>query len=420
MIVWSLVLRIVLDASFIFFVISKIWDYAGFQLAIDPLRYAESLLAYIIFLPAIPNRLHRPSDLLLLLLVFGLILPSSSLYGLTDCDRGSFLLLNGAAWLVLLSRAVVPTVSIGIIRNGPLVVITLLLVLAILTTGWMLQAGGLSQFNLRFDKVYEIRRTVPAELSSGALPYLIGWCVKVVGPSLIAICLWQRRYCTAAFAIALQVLWFALTSHKAVLFYPMYVLFLWARFRSRGALWVVPAAVSGVVVVSLLMASISLDVWSASLFIRRSMFVVAQTAFQWFDFFETKPLLLWSYTFGAAFADYPFELNPERVVGESLGKDANVNTSFIAYGYAQAGIAGIVIYACLVGLLLRIIDSVAARGIPVWLATAIMITPMHALLLASDLPTAVLSHGIALSLVVLLLIRSEREYRVLGRFDAKE
>ena len=158
---------------------------------------------------------------------------------------------------------------------------------------------------------------------------------------------------------------------------------------------------------SLLMASISLDLWSASLFIRRSMFVVAQTAFQWFDFFETKPLLLWSSTFGAAF-------------GESLGTDANVNTSFIAYGYAQAGIAGIVIYACLVGLLLRIIDSVAARGIPVWLATAIMITPMHALLLASDLPTAVLSHGIALSLVVLLLIRSEREYRVLGRFDAKE
>lgn len=397
-------MRLLLDASFVLH-IAKVYSYAGFRLHVDIARYLESWFAYLVVLLVAPKYLRRPSDLLVLLLLFGMVAPASSLYALVGLDREHFLLLNATIWTVLLLRKG-PTFSIAMIRRGPPVAIILLTGMAIATTAWMIQAGALSHFNLRFDKVYEIRGSMSAELRRPPLTYLVIWCVKVVGPGLLAICFWKRRYSAAVCVMALQVMWFGLTSHKSVLFYPMYVVFLWAWFRSRTTLWIVPAAVSGVVAVSLALALTSLDTWSASLFIRRSLFVVAQTVFQWMEFFESEPMLLWSYSFGEPFLEYPYELNPARVVGESLGTAAHVNTSFIGSGYAQAGILGMAMYAVIVGLILRIIDSLASRGIPVWVASAVMIVPMESLLLASDLPTALLSHGVAFGLFVLLLLRS--------------
>lgn len=401
---WGVALRLLLDTSLVLHV-SKLYSHAGFQLETDAVCYLESWLVYLVALVVAPKRLRRPSDLLVLLLLFGMVLPAGSLYGLLDLDRRHFLLLNVAVWIVFLIRTG-PIVPIRTVRGGPLIAVTLLLSMALVTTVWMIQAGALSQFNLRFDRVYEVRRALPAELGRPPLTYLVIWCVKVVGPSLLAICLWRRRYSAAVCIFALQVLWFGLTSHKSVLFYPMYVAFLWAWFRSRSSLWIVPAAIAGVVAASLALALASLDTWAASLFIRRSLLVVAQTVFQWMEFFEGEPMLLWSYSFGAAFFDYPHELNPARVVGESLGTAAHVNTSFIGSGYAQAGLIGLLMYAVFVGLILRLIDSIASRGIPAWVATAVMIVPMESLLLASDLPTALLSHGVAFGLLVLLLLRS--------------
>jgi len=412
MLAWGVALRLLLDASLVLHV-SEMYAYAGFRLDLDMARLIESWLAYLVILLAAPKQLRRPSDLLVLMLLFGMAAPAGSLYALMDLDPRHFLLLNAAIWVVLLTRTC-PIFSVAMVRGGALIAIGLLLAMALVTTVWMIQAGALSRFNLRFDRVYEVRRAVPAELGRPPLTYLVIWCVKVVGPGLLAICLWRRRYSAAVCIFALQVLWYGLTSHKAVLFYPLYAVFLWAWFRSRSSLWIVPAAIAGVVAVSLALALASLDTWAASLFIRRSLLVVARTVFQWMEFFEPEPMLLWSYSFGAAFVEYPYELNPARVVGESLGTASHVNTSFIGSGYAQAGVLGLLMYAVLVGLILRIIDSVASRGIPVWVATAVMIVPMESLLLASDLPTALLSHGVAFGLLVLLLLRSNGGDRARG------
>ena len=121
--------------------------------------------------------------------------------------------------------------------------------------------------------------------------------------------------------------------------------------------------------------------------------------------------MYWSNSITAAFVDYPYDLNPAELIGRYMGTDSHANNSFLATGYMHAGIAGIVIYGIVVGLLFRIIDSLAYKGVPAWVAVASIIVPSQSLLVGADLPTAVLTHGIGMSLVILFLLRSTASRR---------
>ncbi len=144
MFAWGIVLRLLLDASFVLHIVED-YSYAGFHLNVGTTRYLESWLAYLVVLLAVPKYLRRPSDLLVLLLVFGMVAPASSLYALMGLDRRHFLLLNATIWIVLLVRTT-PALSLAMIRRGPPVVIIFLFGMAIVTTAWMIQAGALSIF----------------------------------------------------------------------------------------------------------------------------------------------------------------------------------------------------------------------------------------------------------------------------------
>jgi hypothetical protein len=71
----------------------------------------------------------------------------------------------------------------------------------------------------------------------------------------------------------------------------------------------------------------------------------------------------------------------------------------------HAGIYGIVLYSVLAGLLFRLIDSLATKGIPDWIVLGILVVPCQALLLSADLPTSLLTHGIGIGILVIFLMR---------------
>ena len=58
------------------------------------------------------------------------------------------------------------------------------------------------------------------------------------------------------------------------------------------------------------------------------------------------------------------------------------------------GALGIIVYSVLVGFLFKIIDSISNRGMPVVIATSVLIIPILTLITSADLPTALLTHGI--------------------------
>ena len=106
------------------------------------------------------------------------------------------------------------------------------------------------------------------------------------------------------------------------------------------------------------------------------------------------------------FIEYPYAMSPALLIGDYLGARSYAINSFLPTGFMRAGFFGMILYAFLFGLLLRLIESVARYGVPVWMAVATMIIPSHALLTSADLPTALLTHGIGISSLLLFLLRS--------------
>jgi hypothetical protein len=78
-----------------------------------------------------------------------------------------------------------------------------------------------------------------------------------------------------------------------------------------------------------------------------------------------------------------------------------------ATGFMHAGIFGVVLYGSLAGILFKLVDSCAFHGLPTWVAVALLVAPGQALLTGTDFFSALLTHGLAAALLLLLLYRGD-------------
>lgn len=385
--------------------VTPVHGYSGFVLNLSVLKYVEAWLIYIFLLFWAPAQLRRPSDYFINFLLFGLMAPLLVFYGLADQARGHlYIVLLGYALVDLFRRG--SMIRLPILREGPVLAIWLVVAGTLGVSFWFFWSGGTSFFNLDLTAVYDYRRDVGEVIGAGNMGYVNMWAYKVFGPTLLAIALWKRHFWLAALAFALHVYWFGVSAHKSVLFYPFLVLFLWVWFRRTRALSVVPFAMTGVVVAVLLLYLVVDLGLPASMFIRRVFFVIANNTFYYYEFFSANELVYWSNSVLSTVLEYPYDINPARVIGDSRGTESHVNNTFLSTGYMHAGVWGIVFYGILAGFIFRIVDSVAASGVPIWVAIAVLIVPARSLLLSSDLPTALLTHGIGIGVLILLLLRS--------------
>jgi hypothetical protein len=244
--------------------------------------------------------------------------------------------------------------------------------------------------------------------------YINVWTWKVFGPALLTISLWRKKYWLAALVIGLHVYWFGVSAHKSVLFYPLLVIFIWFFFSHRSALIIVPLGAAGIVVASLLSFFILDYGLPASLFIRRVFYVIAKNTFDYYEFFSDHPRIWWSNSFfSLGLQNYPYDVSPAILIGQLRGTAAHINNSFLSTGYMHAGIYGIVLYGVFAGLLFRLIDSLATKGIPHWIVLGILVVPCQALLLSADLPTSLLTHGIGIGIFIIFLMRKSVIYNQL-------
>ncbi len=80
-------------------------------------------------------------------------------------------------------------------------------------------SGGLSHINFDLSKVYELRESdYGISSNSGVFGYINSWATKVFNIFLISIAFLKKKYFYAIIFIFIQVLLFALSGHKIVLF----------------------------------------------------------------------------------------------------------------------------------------------------------------------------------------------------------
>ena len=167
---------------------------------------------------------------------------------------------------------------------------------------------------------------------------------------------------------------------------------------------IIPIFLSAVIVCSLLVYLLFDYGFIASLFIRRVFFIPTYLSFEYYDFFKNTNFLLWSYK-TEIFTNYPYEVTPAKVIGAHLGNpNTNANNSFLSNGYMNAGLVGMLIYSVIFSFILIIFDKIHRSGVPIWAVTGITVNTMHSIIKSSDLITGIITHGLGITILILLLL----------------
>ena len=237
--------------------------------------------------------------------------------------------------------------------------------------------------------------------------YLNTWAYKVFGPFLLIIFLSSRKYFFASLVFLLHLFWFGVSSNKSVLFFPFIILFVFMWFKNNRGLSIIPISLSLAISFSYFIFIIFDNILYGSLFIRRVFFVPSFLTFTYYEFFSNEQFIFWSNSITSKFIEYPFDLSPPKLIGAYRETDSHENNSFLSTGYMHAGIAGILIYAIIFSLILRLFDSIVYNQKFIWVSVAVVIIPIRSMTLSADLPTALLTHGVFASLVLVSLYRNK-------------
>lgn len=399
--------RFILDISYIYFV-SPVYLYAGFEFSLNFPSYLLSFSVYIFFVVFfVSPRLMVVSDYFFVMAAFSVLAPLTSFYGLSGNSIYPVLIVFCSFSIVyfMTRRYFLKMPRIPFFREGYYFSISLSFLMIVFLVFWFWISGAVKYFNLDFSKVYEYREASAALANVGILSYLNGWVYQVFSLFLIAWLLLRRSFFYFFIFLTIQVFFYGVTAHKSVLFYPFLIVGIWYYFRKTDKLIVVPMAFSLVVFLSLALYCFSEHMTLGSMFIRRVFFIPAKLTYDYFEFFSVNQKVWWSNSLLSSYVNYPYDQSISKVIGEFNGSGSSANNGYISSGYAHAGLIGVLLYSLLFGLVLRFIDSVSARVIPLWFAVALTVVPIRSVLVSSDLLVVLLTHGLLVAIFLLVLVR---------------
>lgn len=402
-----LLYRVLIDLSYVY-IISPNYAYAGLYLEINHLKLMESYLLLFVFSLILKHRINKPSDFFILFLFSLLAVPILSLFSLQDKSR-EFLYMVLLSFLTIIIASKFPQIKVPILHNGRKAVIFISVITCIFLFSWIISHGGLSYLNFNILKVYDFRRTVAEMVFSGRISYLMGWFGKVINPLMISFSLWKKNKMMIVLTIGMQVLFFAVTAHKSMLFYPVLIIFACIFGRKKYFGQMIQIGLAGVTAVSSIIYLINNNIIPISYFVRRTLFVVADLHYKYYDTFNELGFIYFSdKSWSPNIVEYPFNLPIPLVISEIYtGAPISwANAGFLATGYMHFGLAGMLVYSFIVGMIFRFIDYIAKWCLPGWLCIAIMITPIFSLTNA-DLLTALVTHGILLAIMLLWLMSGD-------------
>lgn len=405
---FALIFRGFLDISYAF-IVSPSFYYAGLNYDFNIKQYLISWILFIFASFFVPRFLLKVSDFVIASSVFFVLAPLTSLYGL-DFDRPlePVIVSMLSIWMV---RSIVNFRSISfripIIKNGHYVS----LILSILSVSYLivvfLKSGAV--LNFHFSKVYEFRSINAALTETGFHAYINMWVFKVFNIYLLAYFLLKRRFSWVILFSIIQIFFFAVSANKGILFYPVILFSIWFFLKDNASVYFLPAALSSVIILSLSSYYFLDDSILSSMLARRVFFIPAHLTFTYFDFFTNNPHVFWSDSVLSYFSIYPYDSSIAKVIGAYMGhEEMSANNGYISSGFAHANFLGVFIYSLIFGFLLKFIDAVSYKNVPLWFGISIVIVPLRQLLVASDFPVVLLTHGLIVSIILLYLSRSKR------------
>ena len=385
--------------------IAPSYGYLGFFWSPQPFKIFEGFICTLVISSILPTKFRRPSDILIHVQMLFPILPMLVLYGAQNGPRGYLYVVLLAFLIMYLLATKIRFKAVRIGRSlSPKLYQSLLLL-----TGWcaisiIILYGGCRYFNLNIWKVYEFRSTAAHNLPS-IFGYINPMVSKVVFPFSLLIAIVKKERLLTIFSIAGSIMMFGLTSHKGPLFYPFVVMAFYYILNLSNVIFWLLSGYSFLIIVSILLFKFWNIISFSSLIIERIYYVPAYLNYLYYDFFSNHSFTWWArskITF--RLLDYQYSLDVPHLIGATYFNkpECGANTGWIGSGYSACGFLGMFLCACIAGIFLALINAYG-KIIDYRIITTILIAPLLAMFMSSDIFTSLLTDGLLLVLLLLML-----------------
>lgn len=410
-----LVFRLALDLAYYFYVSPAFFDdpITTMLIKFNAERYLLSIVLVVTPAMFVPFGKRDLSGIYFMAAMIFLYIPMTSIVAFNDqlpIEPVLITLLAIAVSLVFVNLPLIPLLPMA--RNGERSAIQVSAAAVMLFIFWSIYSGAASNINLDLAQIYGFREANSELLDVGVWAYLNLWAEKIFNPLLFAIALYRRSLAMILLTLVVQLYFFAVTQHRIHLFAPIltYMIYLlYQRSITLTQLYFYSAI--ALVVILAVALSFGLDT-AASLLIRRALYVGASVTIDWISYFTEASKIYWSdrYLLGRAPTEYT-GVNLPYFMGHVKFPETPFafNVGMVGAGYSHAGIWGVALYAALLGLIVNFVNRLIKRGLPAYIAAAILIGPLRTAWADSDLLTTLLSHGVIVAILIFALLGKVEE-----------
>jgi len=404
------IVKMAVDASYIF-IAAVIGDYirlaeADFSLP----KLIESYVLLMAVFVLLPKTSSRLSSVVLWLLFLLSYVPMLTLYVFMDKPRAYMYGVTLFWGVLILARSAIPVLVVRAFNKiqSQFVRSTLFTIFSGTALGLIFLYVGFS-INIDLTKVYDVKgEFIMANVPLGG--YLINWFAYIVNPIFFALFFTKRKWLAVVFVSLTQFMVFSVTGNKAYLFaLPFVIALIWVVKRKNPLVWIA-AGITGAIFAGIFSFYFFGNSWPYFLFNRRVMFVPAQLSFMYYDYFSKEdPLMLSSHQFFDNLIQYPYALDPPHLIGTTYFQrpDCNATNGIYADAYINFHFFGFFIWGSILAVILNIIDSFS-KNKDKKIACAAIAMPVITIIEA-PLLTAMVTHGILLSLILLYFLPKKTE-----------
>ena len=382
------------------------YEHNYFYLNTNHIKYFESWFFFLLFIRLSPHSYLKPSDFFVNFFLYIFIAPLLVYYSFNNSDRLCLYIILGNLLLIYLFRTTkkikIPTFS----KSYAFIFLISVSVILIVLFSLFIKAD-FQWFNLDPKKVYVFREHTDIIFNYNVFAYLNAWSFKVFGIFFLIIFLIEKKYFKLFLIFLLYLIWFGFFNHKFILFMPFVVLFFYILFNKKNDFTIFVTLLLFLICIFYALYLFTDEIFYTSLIIRRIFFIPPMLTFKYLEFFSENGFIYWSDSVLSGLIEYKYTISPQKIIGEYIQTNSHANNSFISSGYMHAGVYGVFLYTLVFKLILWIIDSCSHGKKSNLIVTSIIIIPMISLMLNSDLPTSLLTHGILISIVIIVLLNKK-------------
>lgn len=398
--------------------LSPVWSYLGYVVYGKPMLYKGFVMA-LALTPSlwVPLQLRRPSQIIywfLYLLVYipAMMVPLYALrmetVQLAQLHIAVFVAFVGLYLFTLLPVARLPRLRLSWAQYGVTVG-----AIGLGLAGYIVSVFGFELRLLSFLDVYTVREEYKetVAVAAGLTGYAVAWLGNAVNPLLMALGLVYKRYLVFAAGLFGQAFIYSITGYKSIaLSVALFIAILIVTRREGQQLGILMAwGATGMVAIASALGMVTGINLITYLTVGRLIITPGMLTGYYFDFFSNHPKVTMSDGVLSTISRYPYEMAPDRVIGSVYKGDPDVhaNANIWADAFANFGFTGILLFTCFLGIVMWLLDSVAyGRN---WRVATLMVGVPAITLSNTALETSLLTHGIALVLILLYLMpRDER------------